>query len=154
LVFLIALNWGLLLGISYYLHDHKLLLDMNGLAMPEFQYDFSLVVSLSIFVFLLLFQINVDSKAISNAITFLGKHSFSAYLLQTNPLVFTFLITGQYIFLQKQSSLMMTGKLLLFSSMWFFGAIILDILRSMIFNFFLLCVKICRTKFKRGQSLK
>lgn len=141
LFFLIILNWGMLLSLSYYLHNHKLFLDMNGLSMPEYQYDFSLVVSLSIFVFLLLLQIHSNNKAISGTVTFLGKHSFSAYLLQTNPLIFTFLITNNYLFLQKLSPLKMVLELVGFASLWYFGAIILDIIRDLIFKIISLGVR-------------
>ncbi|HIS88858.1 TPA: acyltransferase [Candidatus Avigastranaerophilus faecigallinarum] len=136
LFFIIIINWCFLVGISYYLHIHKVYLDVNGLAMSEFQYNFSLITTLSIFVFLLLIQIESQNKMMSNIITFLGKHSFSAYLLQTNPLVFSFLITGQYLFLQKLTPLNMVLNLILYASIWFFGAIIIDIIRSCIFKMF------------------
>ena len=136
LIFLIIINWGILLGISYYLHGHKLYLDGNGLAMSEFQYDFSLVVTLSVFVFLLLLQVGAKNKAIVTVVTFLGKHSFSAYFLKNNPLVFNFLITNNYLFMQKQTPLVMILDLIMIAGFWYFGAIFLDVFRLLLFRLF------------------
>lgn len=102
--------------------------------MSEFQYNFSLVTTLSILVFLLLLQVKVQKKLISNIVTFLVVHSFSAYLLQTNPLVFAFLITNNYLFLQKLSPLRMIIELIFTASIWYLGAILLDVFRSLIFK--------------------
>ena len=66
--------------------------------------------------------------------TFLVVHSFSAYLLQTNPLVFAFLITNNYLFLQKLSPLRMIIELIFTASIWYLGAILLDVFRSLIFK--------------------
>ena len=86
-------------------------------------------------------QIHSNNKAISGTVTFLVKHSFSAYLLQTYPLIFTFLITNNYLFLQKLSPLKMVLELVGFASLWYFGAIILDIIRDLIFKIISLGVR-------------
>ena len=132
---LIIITWSILVVLSYVFHNNGILLDRNGLTITEFEYNFSLITLLSIFAFTFFVRIKVNSDKIRKIITFLGKNSFSAYLLQTNPLVFSFMVTNKYLFLNKiDNPLHFLGLLILFSMCWYFSAILIEVIRQIVFK--------------------
>lgn len=132
----IIFNLCLIVLCSYLFHQYNLWVNGNNFDITQFQYTFPLVVSLAIFAFLLLLKVKIKSKLWNKIIIFLGQRSFSAYLLQTNPLIFTFLITNNYNFLRNLSLGKMLFTLILVALLWYFGAVILDIIRLTIWNVF------------------
>ena len=133
-IILIVLNLCLIVLCSHLFHHYNVWIDQNNFDITQIQYTFPLVVCLAILVFLLLLKVKIQLKLWNKIITFLGQKSFSAYLLQTNPLVFTFLITNNYNFLRNLSLIRMFLSLIILALSWYFGAIIIDIVRSLIWK--------------------
>lgn len=133
-IILLVFNLCLIVLCSYLFHHYNIWIDQNNFDTTQIQYTFPLVVSLAILVFLLLLKVKIQSKVWDKIITFLGKKSFSAYLLQTNPLIFGFLITNNYNFLRNLSLGRMIFSLIVIALFWYFGAIIIDVVRSLIWN--------------------
>lgn len=126
--------WLAMYGVAQLFYKYKVWINPNNFDITQFQYPFPLNVILAVIVFCLFIQIRIKSSRINAVITFFGKHSFSAYLLQTNPLIFSFLITNNYNFLRHLTTLNMLKTLLLISAAWYFGAIIIDIIREQLFK--------------------
>lgn len=145
---LIIVNLFLILLCSYFFHRYNIWINNNNFDITQFQYTFPLIVTLAIFVFIYLLKIEIRSKLMKNLITFLGKKSFSAYLLQTNPLIFSFLITNNYNFLRYFPLPKMALFLLLISLSWYLSAIIIDIARLFVWKLVYNCSLFIYWKFK------
>ena len=85
-------------------------------------------------MFILLISINFKNVIFNNVIIFLGNHSFSAYLLQTNFIIFSLVITDKYNFLRYLAPNKMMLCLFGLSMGWYVLAICIDCLRSLLWK--------------------
>lgn len=131
---LFIINWMLIVECSHLFHKYNIGINNNGFDITQFQYTFPLVVTLSILMFILLISINFKNVIFNNVIIFLGNHSFSAYLLQTNFIIFSLVITDKYNFLRYLAPNKMMLCLFGLSMGWYVLAICIDCLRSLLWK--------------------
>lgn len=97
------------------------------------RYSFPIVLIMAIALFQWLLRLNF-SKKVENIIESFSKHSFAAYLVQTNTLFFTYILKNLFIKFTTLNTVSLMLIVLISSLIFYLIAILMDKIRGVIFN--------------------
>lgn len=97
------------------------------------RFSFPIVLVMAIILFQWLLQLEF-SKKIESIITFFSKHSFAAYLFQTNTLFFTYILKDSFVRFSVLNTFSLILLVLVSSLIFYLIAVLMDKLRVVLFR--------------------
>ncbi|OJG28488.1 hypothetical protein RU98_GL000081 [Enterococcus caccae] len=94
-----------------------------------------LILASSILLFIIFLKTPINGKETSFLIEKIVPHSFAVYLIHTHPIIFYFMLKDRFIFLANESIIMATIQVLLFAILIYLSCLLIDCIRSLLFQF-------------------